>query len=92
LFGSISIPDLIQAIQPYLPVDFPGQTVLDVRWAAGEVEAGRVDPGDKVRKLGRYSIVLGVKGDKEGVMQEEREVEVVPANVAVGAGAESGSV
>ena len=51
---------------------------LDFHWAERETQEGRVDKGDRVRKVGRYTYVVTVKGDKNGGMRVEREVELVP--------------
>ena len=52
---------------------------LEISWADGQegISAG------KVRKLGKYQVEIGVKGDKNGSMREVREVEIVAADAGV---------
>ena len=52
---------------------------LEISWVEGQegISAG------KVRKLGKYQVEIGVKGDKTGSMREAREVDIVAVDAGV---------
>jgi hypothetical protein len=79
LFGSIHPSDLARYFQFELQAEneIPVES-LDFAWTDKEKEKGRVEAGERVRKLGRYTYTVGVKGDRNGSMKVEREVELVP--------------
>jgi hypothetical protein len=77
LFGSIGLSDVHSMLQSHLsPAHLE---TLEISWREGQegISAG------KVRKLGKYQVEVGVKGDKNGSMREVREVEIVAADASI---------
>jgi hypothetical protein len=79
LFGSIGLPDLHLVLQSH--ISSAHLEAIEISWVDGQdgISAG------KVRKLGKYQVEIGVRGDKNGLMREIKEVEVVAVDAAAAA-------
>lgn len=77
LFGSLHPSDLARYFHVSGTISEDALGKVDFNWAEKEHKDGRVESGEKVRKVGRYSYEVRVRGDRSGSMRVEREVEVV---------------
>lgn len=49
---------------------------LEVRWSAGDMEAGKVQSGGRVKETGDYTVEILLKGDAEEKVLDSRRIHV----------------
>lgn len=72
LFGSVSTTDVERLLEE---MDVPVHE-LEVRWSAGDMEAGKVQSGGRVKETGDYTVEILLKGDAEEKVLDSRRIHV----------------
>jgi hypothetical protein len=72
LFGSVSTTDVERLLEE---MDVPVHE-LEVRWSAGDMDAGKVQSGGRVKETGDYTVEILLKGDAEEKVLDSRRIHV----------------